>query len=279
MNQTLPRPARLAQKREYGVLQDFQNRWLSPLAFAFALLSLSGTAFAQDNLYRAELVLFERLDAAASIGEQMQTRRPDANPEVQQQLWVAGPGGRVSSDLSLIPRHELTLTAAAARLENSGRYRVLMASGWVQSFPPDYQGEPMRVSLGNMLDEAGEREVQGYIDIDRLRYLHVTAHLDHWQPVQTTAEPGSAGSAPTSAEATPDSSQASAKNNLDSSSQSEGGEFAAGNLETTPRADKELLTWLHETRRMRSEEIHYLDSPSLGLLVYFKPIKDQGGAQ
>lgn len=265
-------PARLAQKREYGVLQDFQNRWLAYLAFA--LLLLSGTAQAQDNLYRAELVLFERLDPSSAIAEEMQTRHPESNPEVQKQLWVVGPNGQGSSDLSLIPRRELYLNSAAARLENSGRYRVLMAAGWVQSFPPDYQGEPMRVALGDVLENSGEREVQGYIDIDRIRYLHVTAHLNHWEAASD--EPQQENSlAPQASGPEADSSGTDTANNPYMSSRSEGGEFGTPTPESTTTPNKQLLTWLHETRRMRSEEIHYLDSPSLGLLVYFKPIADQ----
>ena len=38
------------------------------------------------------------------------------------------------------------------------------------------------------------------------------------------------------------------------------------------RSDKELVTWIRETRRMRSEEIHFLDSPTIGVLVYFRPL-------
>ncbi len=35
----------------------------------------------------------------------------------------------------------------------------------------------------------------------------------------------------------------------------------------------ELLTWIRETRRMRSEEVHFLDSPTIGVLVFFKKIE------
>lgn len=37
----------------------------------------------------------------------------------------------------------------------------------------------------------------------------------------------------------------------------------------------ELLTWIRETRRMRSEEIHYLDSPTIGVLIFFRKIAPQ----
>ncbi|MEO9588720.1 MAG: CsiV family protein, partial [Marinobacter sp.] len=36
----------------------------------------------------------------------------------------------------------------------------------------------------------------------------------------------------------------------------------------------ELITWIRETRRMRSEEVHFLDSPTIGVLVFFKKIEE-----
>ncbi|MCS5561751.1 MAG: peptidoglycan binding protein CsiV, partial [Marinobacter nauticus] len=38
-------------------------------------------------------------------------------------------------------------------------------------------------------------------------------------------------------------------------------------------APVELVTWIRETRRMRSEEIHFIDSPTVGVLVFFKKIE------
>jgi hypothetical protein len=43
-----------------------------------------------------------------------------------------------------------------------------------------------------------------------------------------------------------------------------------------PRA--ELLTWIRENRRMRSEEVHFLDSPTLGVLIFFKKIEPEDAA-
>ena len=43
-----------------------------------------------------------------------------------------------------------------------------------------------------------------------------------------------------------------------------------------PRA--ELLTWIRETRRMRSEEVHFLDAPTLGVLIFFKKIEPEDAA-
>jgi hypothetical protein len=137
-------------------------------------------------------------------------------------LWVEDANGNRVSDVRLAARNELHLNQAAARLENSGNYRVLATAGWYQTFPPNYNGRPMRVAVGKWLGGAGERTVEGHIEIDRQRYLHVKVHLNHWQ---------------------------------------EGEE------------QQELITWIRETRRMRSQEIHFIDSPTIGVLVFFRKIE------
>ncbi|TBW59386.1 5'-methylthioadenosine phosphorylase [Marinobacter halodurans] len=243
-------------------MQDFQTRWLAPMALAMALFSMAGKAAADDNVYRAELVLFERLGATDDIAEQMQTRRPETPRDVTRNLWVVGPGGQVNSDLNLVSRNNLYLSSAANRLENSGRYRVLMAAGWVQSFPPDYNGQPMRIALGDVIDQAGDRAIEGYIDIDRVRYLHVTAKLNQWR--EASEPTNTAGEEP-------------ATQDLGNNPYMPGGEAPSGPQDVAgdTHPDRELVTWLHQTRRMRSKEIHYLDSPTLGLLVYFQPLDGQ----
>lgn len=99
----------------------------------------------------------------------------------------------------------------------------MAAAGWYQSFPPNYNGEAMQVAVGDWLAEAGHRDIEGQITINRQRYLHVDVELNHWRP-STTAE------------------------------------------------GAELITWIRENRRMRSEEVHYLDSPTIGVLVFFNKV-------
>ncbi|WP_111495822.1 CsiV family protein [Marinobacter bohaiensis] len=248
-------------------MQDFQTRWLAPLALAMTLFALAGKAAADDNLYRAELVLFERIGASDDLAEQMQTRQPQETPDVTRNLWVTNTNGQVVSDLSLVPRNQLYLSSAASRLENSGGYRILMATGWTQSFPPDYKGEPMRIELGDVIDSAGDRAVEGYIDIDRVRYLHVTAHLNQWQAASTDRSGQNDATADGQGQDLSDNPYL-VDGNQDAATEGNGQPGQA-------QPQRELLTWLHQTRRMRSKEIHYLDSPTLGLLIYFQPLDAQ----
>ena len=204
----------------------------------------------------------------------MADRQVEPTAQTEEVLWAIGEDGGTQTTLELAPRSELHLAPAAERLENSGRYRVLATAGWYEAFPPDYQGEPLRVAVGDWLDSAGTRAVEGTITIDRQRYLHVDVHLNHWQLAENSEpaaqETGSAGT-PGSAEA--ENSAGGAETALQT-----------GDLATDPAenpmlstlaepAPLELITWIREKRRMRSEEVHFLDSPTLGVLIFFKKVE------
>ncbi|MEH6562213.1 MAG: CsiV family protein, partial [Marinobacter sp.] len=89
--------------------------------------------------------------------------------------------------------------------------------------------------------------------------LHVAVHLNHWQESKVAAsaitERDSAITGSDSAEAVGTSATTSAELNLQ------------------PEVPLELQTWIRETRRMRSEEIHFLDSPTIGVLVFFRKVE------
>jgi len=241
-----------------------KHRHLSPALIATLLavlsLGLSTQAVGSDN-YRAEFVILERIVNPDTINEQMSAKEVEPTPYTDSILWAAGPGGTPESTLRLVPRSQLHLNSAAARLERSGNYRVLLATGWYQSFPPNYQGKPLRVAIGDWLPGAGTREVEGTITIDRKRYLHVGVHLNHWrevpQPVELVPEP--ALNPVTQITLTPETA----------------GSQMPAPLPAATTMTPELVTWIRETRRMRSEEIHYLDSPTLGVLIFFRKIAPQ----
>lgn len=249
---------------------------------------ISSPALAQDsNAYRAEIVLLERKVDSGSIEEQMASRHPEVG-DAEMRLWVVGQDGQRRSDLKLVPTSELSLNNAAQRLEQSGRYRVLASAGWYESFPPDYKGEPLRIEVGDWLEEAGHREIEGNIRIERLRFLHVSAELNHWQPATdelAQRQPDQANEEPAVDGTGPDTTgpgnnpraggtiAADAMNGSDMEGAISEEVALAANM-MPQQARKELVTWIRETRRMRSEEIHFMDSPTLGVLIFFKKIED-----
>jgi hypothetical protein len=235
-----------------------------------------------EDYYRAELLIIERKVAPENVSEQMGIHTLNLTPEQEHKLLVIGPDGTDNTTLNLIPDDQLHLSSAAQRLTRSGRFNVLALTGWYQAFPPDYTGNTMQIALGDWLESAGHREVEGTITIDRQRYLHVNVNLNHWYADQSGAN-SLAGPMPI----------ATIEPDLSGEKLQEGGENLAaeaagnsGNRQQTTNSGQpavqqdpalapaaELLTWIRETRRMRSEEVHFLDSPTLGVLVYFSPIE------
>ncbi|WP_228289127.1 CsiV family protein [Marinobacter salinisoli] len=252
------------------------RRTLIRTLFAGLLLSFPFAGHAQESAsspnsaqgipsdyYRAELVILERRIEPSAVNENMKGRAVEPAPETEAVLQAIAQDGTVQTTLDLAPTSELSLNSAAQRLVNSGRYRVLVNAGWYQAFPPDYDGEPLKVAVGDWLERAGVREIEGTITIDRQRYLHVDVHLNHWQYAESTpmaeiAEAPAEGEAPVAA-----TTEGGLNEQADSNTLQPG-------LTGTPL---ELLTWIRETRRMRSEEIHFLDSPTIGVLVFFKKIE------
>jgi len=225
-----------------------------------------------EDYYRAELLIFERKIAPSDVNEHMTGREVGPTAQTEAILEAITQDGTVETTLELVPASELSLNVAAQRLERSGRYRVLMDAGWYQAFPPGYQGEPLRVAVGDWLARAGTREIEGTITIDRQRYLHVNVHLNHWQydesaPIPELTEPATGAVDAAAMEEPPvemDNIMADSHDLQTAETDIQSG-FNGAPLE--------LLTWIRETRRMRSEEIHLLDSPTVGVLVFFKKVE------
>ncbi len=229
-----------------------------------------------DNTYRAEILIIERKVAPSEVAEKMASRHPKPAEGVVKDLWVEDESGQRHSDLDLVPRKDLYLSSAADRLERSGRFKVLAAAGWVQSFPPGYKGEKMKVAVGDWMDQVGQRDIEGYISIDRLRFLHVTVALNHWQPVNPAPATADGPLATTDPGTTSPASRQDQPLSQPASTAAGNGLPSAGPVSApAPESHKQLLTWIRETRRMRSEEIHFLDSPTIGVLVYFKRIEPE----
>lgn len=257
------------------------GRWTVRTVWTALLLTLSLGVQAQDqglnggsvpkDYYRAELVILERIIEPEAVNEQMANRAVEPTPESGEILKAVNQSGTTETTLDLVPQRELHLNSAVQRLERSGRYRVLVAGGWYEAFPPGYEGAPLKVAVGDWLSGGQVREIEGNITIDRRRYLHVDVHLNHWQQV-AGAETNTLPAETAQADA-PQADQGLESEGTPASDPEPSDMANAVAQPTTEAAPLELLTWIRETRRMRSEEIHFLDSPTIGVLVFFKKIE------
>lgn len=90
------------------------------------------------------------------------------------------------------PRTTFVLTRQAARLDRSGRYRVLLHGAWIAPVPDRDSPLPMLIQTG---DKSGDRwRIEGTIAVTVARYLHTDVVLryrvDSPAPNDATAPPG-----------------------------------------------------------------------------------------
>lgn len=141
-----------------------------------------------------------------------------------------------------LPEDTFALTAMANRLRRSGGYQMLFHGRWLQPVPPREAPEALLIEARPQ-GPSGPL-LQGTLDVTLGRFLHLNAHLYYREPLL--------GRAPVNRALSP----------------------ATGDASTWNWQDQEPTGYmqLHQSRRMRSEELHYLDHPKLGVLVITQPV-------
>ncbi len=134
-----------------------------------------------------------------------------------------------------IPAEALRMSASADQLARRGGFQVLYHGGWLQPVPPREAPEYFLLQAGARV--ADRYQLEGVVAVTLGRYLHFQTSLSY-------TEPGM-GLEPMELALKPDGSSTPARTAV----------------ETHP-----VMT-MAESRRMRSEEVHYLDHPKLGIIV------------
>lgn len=170
----------------------------------------------------------------------------------------------------LVPDKDMKLKDAARKLSTAGSYRVLIHAAWRQPLNKTGKGPLIHLhsSTGTTTnfqplrpnDDAAvspplpteQEPLDGMVQVVLSRYLHLNVDLLLHKPyiAKTTATASTASTT----SATPGPST-SAEKNLDAP------------LPT-------FLTYrLTNSRRMRSNEIHYIDHPAFGVIAHITPVK------
>jgi len=138
------------------------------------------------------------------------------------------------------PADAFVLRSDARRLERSGQGRILFHGRWLQAVPPREAAVPVLVAGGIGFD--GVSELMGSAAVTVGRYLHFQVELNYTAP-ELGAEP--------------------AVLVMQGNGASE-----LANPSLPPRGYMTMV----QSRRMRSEELHYLDHPKLGVIVRIDPV-------
>jgi len=140
-----------------------------------------------------------------------------------------------------MPEESFMLQTQARRVETRAGGRVLFHGRWLQSVPP--RETPLSVMLPDGVHTGAGKELSGSVAVTLGRYLHFRTALNYVAPAL--------GAIPMQVALSP-----------------EGEALPVDDIEGFGPG---FMT-LAQSRRMRSEELHYLDHPKLGVVVRIDPI-------
>ncbi len=172
----------------------------------------------------------------------------------------------------------------AAYMQRTGRYETLFHETWLQPMAGELDSIPIIVDRSG--DQLGWPRLQGSVRLYLSRYLHLETNL--WLNTSGTYVPGSwsmpaAPLGPASLIVIEPAPEIELEN--ESVSAYSGSLFGdAAGIDQQPLDANEpvgpVYPWRHavalvDKRRMRSEEVHYLDHPMLGLVVKLTPLTEE----
>lgn len=240
-----------------------------------AAFGQTGDANRNGELYRIEMLVFAWDDNDSASGERwilpeslsyparlVQLQAPDSSQAGAAPLATGAPAPVAVEPFTPLPATGHKLARAAERLSRQGGMRVLMHKAWLQPLFPRNRADALLVTGG---DRVGSHyELEGYVTFSVERYLHLETNL--WLSRFSLREPGDHGwplLPPLPYPQQPDQQPAAGDSWF-------GGAGDFQQLLSDPYRTDNIFV-LHERRRLRSGELHYLDHPRFGALVRIEP--------
>lgn len=239
---------------------------LSLLALILLAFSLTAPLQAQaDNRYQVDLVVYANNDPGANQAESWPDNLHLRYPRDWRSLKAGGDG-----HLNTVSTQHPRFAKALRSLQLSSRYRILTQQSWIQDLKPRRNAPAILIRGGR---EYGEHyELEGYIRIALERYLYAQPMLwlsrfgersgNYYLPRHPYRQP-------------PEQDSGFIDESFENSA--EYAEFLRQNpqLQDADPANSipagaepvERIVVMDQERRMRSEELHYIDHPLFGLLI------------
>ncbi|UTW04845.1 hypothetical protein KDX31_07560 [Amphritea atlantica] len=236
------------------------------LALTLILLN-SSTVQADTSDYKVELLIFSHKSSDALSDEIW----PDIDsiPQRRSRSLKYNQQGQNSAYFTRLPKSALSLSNKQASLRRSSLYRVLFHEAWIQPIGETKGEHVVRLNGGEILDN-GLYELDGYISIDKARYLHFRSDLFHSRRLSPEEslmllKPSPGPTLTTNTETSPETITGMPVTQLQDSSTN-------GNRYLTQTRIPDFITVeMESARRMRRNELHYLDHPLFGMLVMISP--------
>ena len=201
-------------------------------------------------------------------GRQIVTKTQDTGDAVS-----AGAATGLPTPFVTLPAAQREFRGKAAYMQRSGRYRTLFHETWAQPVVDEASTLPI------VLDRSGDTgqwpTLQGSITLHLARYLHVATNL--WLNTSGDYLPGEwqmpappLGPPSVIIDGQPAAAQRSV--NLQPSSPAQAQEGLLALEEAGPVYPYRHAVLLKQKRRMRSNEVHYIDHPLLGVVIKLTPL-------
>ncbi|MBM68449.1 MAG: hypothetical protein CME43_03100 [Haliea sp.] len=219
------------------------------------------------------------LPAAAAVDTPAPAPEVTAAPGAEVAAAEDAAAPRLPTPFVLLPAQAREFRGKAAYMERNGPYRILFHEVWWQPVGS------ARTALPIVLDRSGDDQaypaLQGTIRLHRSRFLHVDTRL--WLNTNGDYLPGTwrmpaPPLAPASLEliAAPvlptQPTAPEAPIGYDPQWDAASGLLDAPEPESAPAYPYRHAVLLQQQRRMRSNEVHYIDHPLLGLVIKLTPL-------
>ena len=237
--------------------------FFTSVALMSLLLLCIPAAFA-ERAYQIDLMVFANNDPSEAQSESWPTRLHLRYPP----NWLNLDNGSLIP--APAPAEEFRKIAESMRL--SSRYRILLARSWIQSLQSRNQAPALVVKGGRQVGE--HFELEGYIRVAVERYLYVESNLwfsrfgpgngDYYLPNPPRRNaPVEDTFVDESFENSPEYQAFLAQN-----PQLREDNSSADTFTTTRAQNIDRIVVMDQSRRMRSDELHFIDHPLFGALVY-----------
>ncbi|WP_164549100.1 CsiV family protein [Amphritea opalescens] len=229
------------------------------------ILLSSTTVQAATSNYKVELLIFSRL-ASDTLDDEIWPTIDSIPPRPSRSLNYYQAGQR-NGYFTRLPKSSLSLNAKQASLRRSAGYHVLFHEAWIQPIGSTKDRNVVHINGGDILDN-GLYELDGYISVDKGRYLHFRSDLFHSRRLTPTESnmlltPVTHSNANTAGLTDGADSLTPANNDgIDGSDSSNGNRYL-----TQTTVPDFLTVEMKSARRMRRNDLHYIDHPLFGMLV------------
>ncbi|MBY4677266.1 CsiV family protein [Marinobacterium arenosum] len=210
------------------------------------ILSLPGRA-QEAPWYQVEVLIFANEDPDVLDDEFWPETL--SVPSLPDAVELAGPSGGLQHPYTLLPEDDLIFIAERRRIESYSSFRVLFHGSWRQPVTSERYAQPVHIRAGQVLDN-GLYELDGYITVDKGRYLHFRPDLYHSRRLSPA--------------------ESSVLRSFEQQGTDDSGHV---NVDSGLHIPDFLTVNLRQGRRMRSKEVHYLDHPLMGVLVLMLPLE------